>query len=106
MHFRMCINYKIMNNYHYLEDALDDLKSRGYKVDFETNLFCLYCGELNLTLNPEQFIIDEVYPFIGDPCTDDNPTLYAITSIAGIRGTLIDRTEFTPEIGGLEWQIN
>jgi len=52
-----------MKNYESLIDALGDLKRRGYKEDFETELTCLYCRTLALRLKPEEFTVEEVYRF-------------------------------------------
>ena len=79
-----------MKNYQSLADALDDLKKRGYEADFATQTVCLYCGDLNIRLDPEEFNIDEVYRFEGDSNPDDNSVLYAISSSTGVRGTLVD----------------
>ena len=79
-----------MKNYESLVDALDDLRKRGYEADFATDTVCLYCGNLDIRLNPEEFNIDEVYRFEGDSSPDDNSILYAITSTSGLKGTLVD----------------
>lgn len=79
-----------MKNYESLMDALDDLRQRGYDANFATETVCLYCGEFDIRLNPEEFHVDEIYRFEGDSNPDDNATLYAISSSAGVKGTLID----------------
>ena len=79
-----------MKNYDSLVDALSDLRQRGYEADFATESFCLYCGELDIRLNPEAFHVDEVYRFEGDSSPDDTSVLYAISSSVGLRGTLVD----------------
>jgi len=79
-----------MKNYESLVDSLNDLKKRGYTEDFETLQICLYCGDLDIRLNPEEFNVDEVYRFEGDSSPDDNSIVYAITSNTGVKGTLVD----------------
>ena len=79
-----------MKNYESLIDAFDDLRKRGYEADFATDSVCLYCGDLDIRLNPEEFNIDEVYRFEGDSNPDDNTILYAISSTTGVKGTLVD----------------
>lgn len=79
-----------MKNYDTLVDALDDLRSRGYDADFATDTVCLYCGDLDLRLNPEEFSVDEVYRFEGNSGPDDNTVLYAISSATGVKGTVVD----------------
>jgi hypothetical protein len=79
-----------MKNYDSLAEALGDLKKRGYEADFATDKVCLYCGDLDLRLDPEDFKVDEVYRFEGDSSPDDNAVVYAISSSTGVRGTLVD----------------
>lgn len=79
-----------MKNYESLIDALSDLKKRGYEADFATQTVCLYCGDLDMRLNPEEFHVEEVYRFEGDSNPDDNSVLYAISSSHGVKGTLVD----------------
>ena len=61
-----------MKNYNCLVDALDDLKKRGYKADFATETNCLYCGDLDIRLHPEDFKVDEVYRFKDGSTPGDN----------------------------------
>lgn len=79
-----------MKNYESLTDALDDLKKRGYEADFATQTVCLYCGDLDIRLDPEDFHVDEVYRFERNSNPDDNSVLYAISSSTGVKGTLVD----------------
>ena len=79
-----------MKNYDSLIDALDDLRKRGYEADFATQTVCLYCGDLDLRLDPQDFTVDEFYRFEGDSNPDDNAVIYAISSANGVKGTLVD----------------
>lgn len=79
-----------MKTYDSLIDALDDLKKRGYDADFATQTVCLYCSDLDLRLNPEEFSVDEIYRFEGECNPDDSSVLYAISSSTGVKGTLVD----------------
>ena|SRR5690242_11409265 len=79
-----------MKKYTSLTEALSDLKKRGYEANFETDSYCLYCGDLDLRLYPEEFKVDEEYRFKGDPNHEEDAVLVAITSGAGIKGTLVD----------------
>jgi len=79
-----------MKNYESLNEALDDLRKRGYEADFTTQSVCLYCGDLDIRLDPDDFHIDETYRFESSITPDDNAMVYAISSTAGVRGTLID----------------
>lgn len=74
-----------------LADALRDLRERGYTNDFTVETFCLYCGDLDMRWDPEQFKVDEEYRFEGDAAHDDGDTVVvAITSTTGIKGLLVD----------------
>lgn len=79
-----------MKDYNNLVDALQDLKARGYTNDFNLKSQCLECSALNLQLQPEDFKINEMYRFEGDSTPDDNSVLYALESIDGIKGVLVD----------------
>ena len=79
-----------MKNYESLTDALDDLRKRGYEADFATETVCLYCGDLDIRLDPEDFHMDEVYRFKGNSNPGDNTVLYAISSSTGVKGILVD----------------
>ena len=79
-----------MKNYESLADALDDLRKRGYEADLEPQSNCLYCSNLDLRLNEEEFHIDEVYRCEGDSNPDDNAVVYALTSPTGVKGTIVD----------------
>lgn len=82
-----------MENFKSLADAMNDLRNRGYIADFTTEEFCLYCGEQDMRLNPEQFRVDEEYRFEEDPAHDEEVVLVAITSSNGIKGILVDSYE-------------
>ena len=79
-----------MKNYDSLADALDDLRKRGYESDFATETVCLYCGDLDIRFDPQDFHIDEVYRFEKDANPEDNSILFAITSSSGVKGILVD----------------
>ena len=96
-------NCKHMKHYESLIDALDDLKNRGYEADFGTEQVCLYCGDLDLRLNPGSFNVDEVYRFGGDSNPDDSSVVYAISSSTGVKGTLVDA--YGAYVGNLNLEI-
>lgn len=79
-----------MKNFNSLADALNDLRKRGYQSDFSTETFCLYCGDLDMRLNPDQFKVDEEYRFGGDAAHEEDTILVAITSSTGIKGIVVD----------------
>jgi len=80
-----------MKSYHSLDEAISDLRKRGYESDFETESFCLYCGDLDMRLDPEEFKVDDIYKIDGQESTENNTTLYAITSVGGVRGIVVER---------------
>lgn len=78
-----------MEKFKTLPDALSDLRERGYNADFSIETFCLYCGDLDVRLNPEQYRVDEEYRFTEDAHEEDT-VVAAITSSNGIKGVLVD----------------
>jgi len=81
-----------MENSESLSDALSDLKKRGYDADlnFETDTFSLYGGDLDMRLNPEGFHVDEIDHTCDEAHPNDGAVVYAITSTTGIKGVLVD----------------
>lgn len=79
-----------MKDYSNLIEALNDLRSRGYVNDFNLKPTCIECATLQLQLHPEDFEVREVYRFEGDSTPDDNSVLYAIESMSGVKGVLVD----------------
>lgn len=80
-----------MENYESLADVLNDLKAKGYTQYFEMEYFTIYCGLLDIRLNPEEFTVDKTWRFEDDSTPDDSTVLYAISSKDGrVKGTLVD----------------
>jgi hypothetical protein len=79
-----------MKHYTSLSEATNDLHARGYVHDFNLNVTCVECPELQLRLTPEKFIVDEFHRFEGMSSTDDNSIVFAITSDEGVKGILVD----------------
>lgn len=90
-----------MNKYNSLGDALVDLKQRGYDADFDFGKehFCLYGDDLEVTLDPEEFHVDEVYKFQSYAGSGKNSILFAISSITGVKGILVDEYNVGPTSG-------
>jgi hypothetical protein len=78
-----------MKSYDTVTEALQDLKSKGYSVDFNIAFDKLICSNNKICLNPNEFEITAVYRFEGDTNPDDEDVVYAIESKDGkIKGTL------------------
>lgn len=88
-----------MKNFESPNEAICDLRNRGYETDFSVGTFCLYCGDLDMRLSPEQFTVDEEYRFDGDPAHEENTVLVAITASSGVKGVLLDSSGAYAEAG-------
>ncbi|GAB3832164.1 hypothetical protein GCM10028895_49500 [Pontibacter rugosus] len=77
-------------NYNTLTEALDDLKKRGYTVDFGLRPYCLECLRLQLELGAGEFEVDEVHQFKRDGSPSNSSAVYAVSSDKGIKGVLVD----------------
>jgi hypothetical protein len=84
--------FKVMENYHSPDDALSDLRKKGYEADlnFETDDFRLYGGDLDMRLNPESYHVDESIQISDIVHPNETETIYAITTESGIKGTITD----------------
>ncbi len=84
--------YKIttsMTNYRTITEAINDLKRRGYTIDFNLGFNGVYSRQSAIALNPDKFGITEVYRFEGDTDPDDEAVVYAIESHDGHKGLLV-----------------
>lgn len=78
------------HHYESLSQAINDLRTRGYTLDFNLHPDCIRCASAQLQLHPEEFAIDEYHRFEGMSSTDDSSIVYAISSDNGIKGILVD----------------
>ena len=69
-----------MNSYTSMVDALEDLKKRGFTLDFNLANGVLHNSEQNINLEPDDFEIAELYRFEGMTDPGDSSILYAINS--------------------------
>jgi hypothetical protein len=60
-------------NYDSVSNALDELKSQGFTIDFNIHTF-------EFSSNPHDFEIVHVYRYEGDSSADDEATVYGIRS--------------------------
>lgn len=80
-----------MKTYDSVIQALTDLKSSGFTVDFNLKDDCICSTDENHLFKPEEFEIVRVYRFEGMSDPDENAVVYAIEAIDhGIKGTLVN----------------
>ena len=71
-------------------DVLNQLKRKGYKLNFRRETLSLYCFQLNERIQPEDFMVDKYYYFEDILNPDAERVLYAISLLQGGKGFLID----------------
>lgn len=78
-----------MENYHYstVLDAINDLRQRGFTIDFNLEENCLVCHIDKF--NPEDFEITEIYRYEGDTDPSEEAVVYGIESNSGLKGVLV-----------------
>lgn len=78
-----------MYTYDTVVEALNGLKERGYKTDFNIAFNQIVCSENKYCLNPSEFEITEMHRFEGNTNPSDEDVVYAVESKAGnIKGTI------------------
>ncbi len=78
-----------MKSYDTVTEALQNLKSKGYTVDFNIAFDKLICSNNKINLNPSEFEITEVHRFEGNTNPDDEDVVYTIESKDGtVKGTM------------------
>ena len=78
------------NQFSTLSEAIENLDSRGYTLDFNLTSDSIECKELHKKFKPENFHIDEFHRFEGMTNPDDMSIVYAITTKDGKKGTMVD----------------
>ncbi|CAH0335446.1 hypothetical protein FVB9288_01090 [Flavobacterium sp. CECT 9288] len=70
--------------YHYasVSKALEDLKEKGFTVDF--NIY-----DQDLIQNPSHYEIQHIYRYEGESNPDDEATVYGILSTTGQKGVFV-----------------
>ncbi len=74
--------------YDTVSEAINDLKKRGYTLDFNLEENCIICNHEKF--EPLDFEITEVYRFEGDSDPADEAIVYAIQSKTGVKGVLVN----------------
>jgi len=77
-----------MPAYDTVSQAVDDLKQRGYTVDFNLKGNCLECE--GQKFNSKDFEITEFHRFEGNSDPGDEAVVYAIESRNGLKGVLVN----------------
>lgn len=77
--------------YSTLSEAVNDLQRRGYTDDLQLGGHCVVCDARGLSLDPEEFQIDEFHRFEGNSDPEDQSIVYAISSAEhGLKGVLVN----------------
>ena len=76
-----------MYTYDTVSEAINDLRNRGYTIDFNLTASAIIFQDVNF--DPEEFAIVEIYRFEGDTDPADEAVVYAIASKSGIKGVLV-----------------
>ncbi|MFT3933692.1 MAG: phosphoribosylpyrophosphate synthetase [Chitinophagaceae bacterium] len=79
-----------MYTYDTLSEAVNDLKLRGYNIDFNIVADRLVNHHKTLSLSPEEFEIAEIYRFEGDTDPADEAVVYAIESKHMLKGIVVN----------------
>jgi hypothetical protein len=77
-------------NYDTMVEALQGLKVRGFKRDFNLKETCIECQLTGDSFQPEQFKIVEWHRFEGMSDPNDNSVVYGIVTTDGSKGVLVD----------------
>ena len=76
-------------HHHYatVSEALDDLRRKGFSVDFNLEENCISAEDCKF--DPHEFEIVEVYRYEGNTDPADEATVYGIESKSGVKGVLV-----------------
>lgn len=78
------------NTYSSLSVAIEDLKKKGYDVDFNLVDDGIESKHLKKTWSASDIEVEEAMRFEGMTNPDDNSVLYAINTNDGTKGLLVD----------------
>jgi len=74
-----------------LSETINGFKREGYTLDFNIREEYLVYHQADMILSPDDFEIDKVFRFEGEPNPDDQSILYAISSPKfGTKGLLVN----------------
>lgn len=77
-------------DYDTLSEAVEGLKARGFTLDFNLQHDKIFCPTLKMHYSPHEFEVVEVHRFEGDSNPDDASVLYALQTVMGDKGMLVD----------------
>jgi hypothetical protein len=72
-----------MKSYDTVTEAVNDLKARGFNIDFNLVFDQLTCSDDSVRLRPDEFEIVEVHRFEGESDPSDEDVVYAVESKDG-----------------------
>jgi hypothetical protein len=72
-----------MKSYDTVTEAINDLKAKGYDIDFNIAFDKLICSDNKICLQTDEFEIVETHRFEGDSNPDDEDIVYAVESKDG-----------------------
>jgi hypothetical protein len=79
-----------MKHFTTLTEAMEDLRERGYTVDFAPDKSYLKATtDENIKLKSDEFEVDEFHRFEGTSDPGDEMTLYAISASNGMKGVFV-----------------
>ena len=79
-----------MFQYDTVSEAVNGLKKRGYDIDFNIHPDFIICNANSISLRPSEFEITEVHRFEGPSDPADEAIVYAIESVHGHKGILVN----------------
>jgi hypothetical protein len=79
-----------MFTYTTVSEAVNDLKNRGYTIDFNLGLNSIDSRPDSMMTSTDKLEITEVYRFEGETDPDDEAVVYAIESHDGRKGILVN----------------
>ncbi|MBC3784046.1 hypothetical protein [Spirosoma utsteinense] len=93
-----------MEHFTTLTEAMENLRGRGYTVDFApAKDFLKATTDDNIKLKSDEFEVDEFHRFEGTSDPGDEMTLYAISATNGMKGVFVSAqgtysNEVSPEL--------
>jgi hypothetical protein len=73
-----------------LIDAINAMRSKGYNCDFILKDGAMLCKNTKSSFKSYELVIDKVFRFEGNSNPDDMSVLYAVSSLNGTKGIIID----------------